>query len=224
MKTIIIALLSFSVNTASALETDGIFWQQYFWQGPKQWKLRPYVEVQTRLGDQFSRVQHLLFRPAVLYALSDQTSVWLGYGWTPTFNFNTTAFGDEQRFWQQFTHTFHLTERSSLTTRTRIEERILPSATGVGLRLRELIRYHLAFDDEKIWQLVIWDELFWQLNTVTSSVIAGYNQNRVLIGAYIQLSQNLYLEAGYLSIITRQAPPLDTKLSHGPLIAIYTSL
>lgn len=215
----------FDASLSSALETDGIFWNQFFWQGPQPWKVRPFMEIQQRMGGDISRIEHLLYRPAIMYAVDEDISLWLGYGWTPLFDVANSSFQSEQRFWQQYAHSFHLNDRMSLSTRTRLEERFIPEATGTGWRARELIRFHYAFDDAKKWQLAIWDELFWQLNAISPSVIEGFNQNRIFIGSFIEVYENLNLEIGYLSVLTRQAAPLDPlKLSHGLLFGVYTRL
>lgn len=220
--TVVSALLWCS--SASALTTDGVLWGQFFWQGPKEWKVRPYFELQERMGASFSQIEHLLFRPAVVIAPTPEMSFWLGYAWTPSFRVNTSTFTSEQRLWQQFTYTFTLTDRIALTTRTRFEERFVPGAAGLGLRARELLRLHLAFDDSKVWQFVAWDELFWQLNTISPTITAGYNQNRVLVGAYLRAFENFHIELGYLNVLAYQPDVSDLKWSHGVLLGIYTGL
>jgi hypothetical protein len=44
-----------------------------------------YLEAQNRLGQNFSGERRILIRPAVKYKINNNTSVWLGYAWTPSF-------------------------------------------------------------------------------------------------------------------------------------------
>ena len=43
-----------------------------------------YTEVQPRIGDDVSRLERLLIRPALGYNVNDKVAVYLGYAWTPT--------------------------------------------------------------------------------------------------------------------------------------------
>jgi len=44
-----------------------------------------YMEAQPRVGDDISRLERLLIRPAIGYNINPNIALFLGYAWTPTF-------------------------------------------------------------------------------------------------------------------------------------------
>jgi len=49
----------------------------------KKWLF--YMEAQPRITDDMTRLERLLIRPAVGYAITPNVTAHLGYAWTPTF-------------------------------------------------------------------------------------------------------------------------------------------
>ena len=50
--------------------------------------------------------------------------------------------------------------------RTRFEQRFIRDARGTALRVREMIRGDIALDEHQKWALVLYDELFVNVNTI----------------------------------------------------------
>ena len=110
MKKTIYTLITFIVclcgsHVAHAQRTDFQSWTlvtaQATLDSDKKWLL--YTEAQPRVGDDISRLERLLLRPALGYNFDKSTTFYLGYAWTPTFydtHYNED-FRNEQRIWQQ---------------------------------------------------------------------------------------------------------------------------
>jgi len=106
-----IAAIFFATLTASCLtstlsyaqSSDVQSWTQVITQVnlTKEWFV--YMEAQPRVGDDISRLERLLIRPAFGYNVNPNVALFLGYEWTPTFMNNNYQedFRNENRIWQQ---------------------------------------------------------------------------------------------------------------------------
>jgi hypothetical protein len=184
-------------------------------------KLRLYAEVQPRLGHNIQGVDRLLLRPAIGYQLTPAISLWQGYAWTPTFlDGNGNAhFNDEHRIFQQVLIE-NKWDRLKLTNRTRLEERFIEGARDTAVRARHMTRLAYAFDHDKKWSLVGYDELFWNLNDTQKGPQSGFDQNRSFLGVNRKLTPNLDVEAGYLLDFVNRAIPKPDKANHALLIGV----
>ena len=162
----------------------------------KEWLF--YLEAQPRIGDDVSRMERLLLRPAVGYAVTKDTSLLLGYAWTPTFmNSNYVEdFRNEQRIWQQLS-----IKDTRLGVdwqhRFRQEQRIIDEADGTSHRSRYLIRGSLPLNEGRTFGVTGYNELFVTWNTISSGPRAGFDRDRFFIGPFYTVGPARY-EAGYL--------------------------
>ncbi len=199
-------------RAARADETDSQLWTLLTVNKRFQNGVRLYGEVQPRVGNHFSDVTQLLIRPAVGYQVSPTVSLWLGYGWTPSFK---PRYVNEHRIFQQV-----LVENRyanfDMTNRTRLEERFISGAGETAYRFRHQIRFYKPLDAQKRWGAVASDELFIHLNTTPGGPQAGFDQNRPFIGLARQINKHARLEAGYqattLNPRNRPNRRLDTLL------------
>lgn len=161
-----------------AADSDLQEWSVFTFQGPKNEKLKGYFEVQPRFGSNISRMYTIMVRPAVQFSLSENSSVWLGYAWTPLLD---PTYKNEQRLQQYFIQ-FPLSG-FTLVFRTRLEERWVSGLDSVALRFRQLVRFQLPITQgESNWAFISWNEIFFHLNSPAASIQQGYNQNRFFIG------------------------------------------
>lgn len=204
------ALFLFYSLPAFAVDSDLQEWTTFTFTGPKAEKLRGYMEVQPRFGTNISRMYTIMVRPALMYQLTENSSVWLGHAWTPIV---APVYKDEQRLWQQYSILFPFSG-FTLASRTRIEERWISGVSSVAMRLRQNVRFVLPLcQSEAEWSLIAWDEIFFHLNSPTASIEAGYNQNRLFIGAGRLLYPGIKAEAGYLmNHVSRVG--LDAQMNH----------
>ena len=129
--------------TAAAQQTDFQAWSlltaNVSLSDDKSWLL--YLEAQARLGDDASRMERLLLRPAVGRQLTRSVTAFLGYAWTPTF-MNTSYesdFRSEHRIWQQLV-VRHGGGRLAWQHRIRQEQRMIAETSGMSHRTRYLVR------------------------------------------------------------------------------------
>lgn len=179
---------------ARAAESDFQVWSPLILQGDLSKRWRGYFELQPRFGAKATELDRFIVRPAVGYRLNRHVSVWLGYLWTPI---PEPEFSNEHRIFQQLLAE-HRAGKLSITNRTRLEQRMLEDADGTSLRLRHMLRLAYPIDPKKKWAVVLYDELFWNLNTVRSGPESGFDQNRIFLGLSRTVNQSVRLEGGYL--------------------------
>lgn len=160
-----------------------------------QKRLRLYAEAQPRIGNNYHEISQLILRPAVGYQVTPTWSVWGGYGWTPTFFPN---YVDEHRFFQQslFENRF---PRLEMQNRTRLEQRSIQGAGGLAWRARHQVRVARSLTTTNRWQAVVYDEVFWNLNSTPTGPKSGFDQNRFYIGAAYNADKHTRFELGYLA-------------------------
>jgi hypothetical protein len=196
-----LVVLSLSVTlTAHAQQTDFQSWTlvtaQTTLDYDKRWLL--YAEAQPRVGDDISRLERLLLRPAVGYNYTKSTTFYLGYAWTPTFY--TTKyeedFRNEQRIWQQILYK-HDMLGLAWQHRLRQEQRFIDDASSTSHRTRYLLRGSYRMSESYNAGLTGYNELFITENSVQRGPRAGFDRNRFFFGPYIVAGAGRY-EVGYL--------------------------
>jgi hypothetical protein len=156
---------------------------------------RAWLDVQVRFADDASRFSQGILRPGVGYALSRTWTVWLGYAYVrtePPYALTSTS---EQRIWEQASWSDRI-GRTRLSSRTRLEERLVSTGSQTGWRLRELLKLSVPLGS--IWSAVLYDEYFYNLNSTNYGATAGPDRNRFFIGPGVTISPQVSIEAGYL--------------------------
>ena len=159
-----------------------------------------WLDVHARRG---SGQTVAIFRPAIGLKVHSFVSVYAGYAWIPTF-FDGVSRADEHRFWQQAIVGFGTSSGIAFQSRTRTELRF-GEGDDVGFRLRQFIRFGYRPPDAKIG-LSIWDEIFIGLRDTDWGNVAGYDQNRLFIGAQFPGDGWGRAELGYLFVHLDRAP------------------
>lgn len=183
-----------AASPVRAAETDFQLWSPIVIQGDISKRWRGFFEIQPRFSENASTLDRAIIRPAVGYRLDRHHSVWLGYLYSPVLE---PEFTQEHRVFQQFLAE-HSVGKLALVNRTRLEERFLEDVHGTPLRLRHMLRLSHPLDPKKRWSVIAYDEVFWNLNTVSGGPEAGFDQNRLFVGLGRVLNKNARLEAGYL--------------------------
>lgn len=160
----------------------------------------------------------LLIRPGVGWFVTPRWSIWGGYLLTPTFADGGSP-RIEQRAWQQAQGVLFSGPSTQIASRTRLEQRMLNTQPGAGLRLRQLVRAQQTLHGDLSG--VLWDELFFALNETAWTGPAGFDANRWFAGlAWAPTGRRseaptakARVEAGYLGhIVPRTGAP--TRISH----------
>ncbi len=186
-------LILIPVLPSRAYDTDSQLWSQFVLNGRFENGVRFALEAQPRQGDYLRRLSVLILRPVVGYQVTRTMSLWLGYGWTPSFSPN---FNQEHRVFQQvlFEDSYR---RIGLINRTRLEQRSIEGAGGTGVRLRHLARAALPLDSRRRWAAVSSNELFVNLNSTPNGPRSGFDQNRLYFGGLYDVDRHTRIELGY---------------------------
>ena len=184
--------------SAAQTVTDGRVWWNVTFQErtgteePWRW----YFELQGRHRDGVTGFDQLLVRPAVAYDVTARSSLWAGYGYTPSF----PATGDvltENRIWQQYLWTGPGLG-STLQWRSRLEERWIEGNERLAWRYRQFWRLTRPLTSGAgAPTFVAWDELKIHLND-TARTDTGFDQNRLFVGLGLGVREGTRLEVGYL--------------------------
>lgn len=171
-------------------------------------KLKWWAEGQGRFADDASKFSQAIVRPGIGYQITDTTSVWVGYTWAPTTTPYVRNTFDEHRAWQQLLWTDKFSW-GRLTSRSRLEERFVPSHIGndMGARYRYLIKASIPLSFAPGFSYIIQDEAFVSLNETDWVPRRGFDQNRFFTGLGYAFNKNISAEVGYMNqyIIRRGA-------------------
>ncbi|MBA2651445.1 MAG: DUF2490 domain-containing protein [Tatlockia sp.] len=161
------------------------------------------IEGQERFGDDSSRFTQTLVRSGLGYAVTKNTSLWLGYVWVHTGLPLTMRSFEEDRIWEQLLWT-KKNQYLVFTSRTRLEQRFIENRPKVAYRARQLIKIAIPFKRYTKLSFVNSDELFWHKNDFLGRNGRGFDQNRFFIGLGYQINSALSTEIGYLNQYVRR--------------------
>jgi hypothetical protein len=182
--------------------------------GPQK-KVLAYMEVFPWLAEDVGEVRILHLRPALGYKIRDNISIWQGYAWTPLID---PEFQNEHRFYQQLLISNRF-KWFTLTNRSRLEERILQGAGGMSFRGVHLTRLDIPLGQSKKWNLVFFDQVFVNLNSVSGGPGRGFDQNMAFVGFNRKLGEHADMDMGYVNhYINRQVAP--NKMNHALLVIL----
>lgn len=220
------ALASILLFTPAArAEQDGQVWFAPIVQTPIVGKLRSWVELQARWKDDGNQLDRLIVRPAVSYSLGHGFAVWAGYGYMP---FTRIVDGEsklfpEHRFWQQVNHIGGAPDRGQVQNRLRFEERLIDGVDTAALRVRYMAR---LVHRPKSWGgfgYALWDEIFLNVNSPSSTIRAGVDQNRFAVGLQYAVSKALVFEPSYVAVNIWRANR-ETLVAHTALLFVWITL
>ena len=183
--------------------------------GSKPHAFQLWFDAHARRGGAGTTV---ILRPGVGLRLSKGFVLWAGYAFVPFFQ-DAGGRTDEHRSWLQGLGSVKFGEAISFQSRTRLEQRYRPDARGIAHRVRQFVRLAWMKPGAPIG-LVVWDELFLGLNRVGWGPTAGYDQNRVFVGAALPIGKLARVEPGYLLAHQDRTPD---KLVHAVSITLFVS-
>ena len=150
----------------------------------------------------------------------------LGFGFRRVDFFNGNIAASENRFRQHIVGKF-----GRFNMRLRLDERFSDAGSGIGFRIRPLLRYNVPLNDQGL-NLFISHESFILPNTTKWGQRSGYERMRNLVGAAFPIGPDINFDLGYLNQyrLARGTAPaimehalalqltykLDTKISASP--------
>ena len=218
--TILISLSHVS-RAGATTEFDGQFWIPFYLTFPLTDSWKGYFEVNPRVGNDLSRFDQLLIRPALGYALNPSLSLWLGYAWVTNYQ---PAFRWEHRVFQQviYRKAFSI---SKVMSRSRLEQRIFQNGSGTGIRARTMLRANFPITSAPLWAFAVYDEIFVNLTAVGNGPLAGFDQNRLFLGVNRTISPQINVDLGYQNqAINTRLKGLVNRVNHILLFQIFVNL
>lgn len=222
-------------QSTSTLNHDFRLWAPVYLTVKLPAKFIAYMEANSRFADvdEGGHIDQLLLRPALGYQLTENVSIWQGYAWVGNFNqphkSPQSPFFEENRIYQQVNYT-HKFGSFRFLSRTRLEERWIEHADGTAVRFRTMLRGSYPLPMAPQWALVVYDEVFVNLNTVGAITgrgpSSGFDQNRFFVGINRTFSKYFNMDVGYQNQLlnTRSIPDLANQMNHIVLLQFYINL
>lgn len=199
---------------------DAQFWFNVTVQGGIRGDAVYFAEVQPRFGDDASRLQQLILRPAIGVRLSPRVTLYQGYAHVALPQSGASD-RNEDRSFQQVSWTVGRIGRGELSSRTRFEQRWLSNGEETGLRLREMARYVLPLGRERGGVAALGSvEGFVALNDTDWGARAGFDQVRTFLGFELPVRGGSTVEAGYLNQIIND-PGGRARVNHVASISLF---
>nr|QMP82997.1 MAG: hypothetical protein [Caudoviricetes sp.] len=222
---LILILLPFSVNADTenlfgqwtALFVNGKFGKDSPWNYMFEANIRSSEYPKSYNNDGFD-IGSVPIRLGVGYQIDKENSVIGGY----LFQYSDPPYAKysvyENRVWEQYMNIQDYKEYGKLQLRSRFEQRTITSDSGVGLRIRQQVKYSYPID--KKWGLAISEEVFVNCNTVSWGPVEGFDQNRLFIGPYVNINDNVKVEMGYQNVFVSK-DLVDDQMNHIMAINLY---
>lgn len=198
------------VLAKETFENDLGLWTAINVNAPIKGKFESRFQFSPRLVSNITDFNQFILHALLGYRFNEHFSFFQGYAWSTLYIPN---FRREQRPYQELTFSHELS-KIVLDHRFRFEERFIQDIEGISLRARYRLKGIYPLDVKKIWSLVLFDELFVNLNSHFDGPQAGIDQNRLYAGINRKLTDNTNIDLGYqLQYLNRPGPSLD-RLNH----------
>jgi len=212
--------LSITSPTRAEVEHQGGGWLSAGGSGsleavsPKFSRLLWWFDFQARFFQNTNGLGQTVVRPALGWSLTENTSVWLGYGWIRDYPAKRSTI-DENRIWQQFLWN-GVFGRWSLQSRTRLEQRFVETGSDVGWRLRQFVKVLYPLLASERLRFAAYDEVFVALNSTDWGAHAGFDQNRLFLGFNVPIdaARQIQAEFGYLNRYASRPALLPGRMDH----------
>jgi len=217
----IIPTFALSVASPALAETehDEQAWVNLTASGSVSGDLVYFAEVQPRFGNG-ARLDQLLLRGAVGWKLSPSVTLYQGYAHVVTAIDRGRDINEERSF-QQLNVALGKPLGGELSSRTRLEQRWRSNGSGVGLRLREMVRYeHALARDSDAVNALVWSEAFVAFNDTDWGARSGFDQLRTFVGAELGLPGASTIEVGYLNQTINQTAG-RTRMNHAASVTVW---
>ena len=163
-------------------------------------------------------------RVALGYAMTDRMNFWVGYTYLATQNYGKSYVG-EQDIWPAVRYVIP-SRLGTVMLREMVEVRYV-RGDAPGIRPRTMAKLLHPLDFEPRLAIVLWDEIFFNLNNVQNNPLyglSGFNQNRAFAGMSWSFNKNTRLEFGYMNQFINRTDPRSPHTSFGSLNVISAGL
>lgn len=209
------------VQADSTVNQDFRLWAPVYLTFPLSSSFIGYMEVNPRFGDDVSKFDQLLLRPAVGYKLTDHLSIWQGYAWVGNYQ---PSFSEEHRVFQQllYRRKFPFVK---VFSRSRLEERFIGNTDGLSVRARTMLRGDFPLPNAPEWAFVLYDEIFVHVNSVGNGPESGFDQNRFFLGMNREFTKYFNMDLGYqMQALNNSQPGYINQINHIILLQFFINL
>jgi len=214
------ALLCCPAIASAQTRHDEQLWVNLTSMGTLSGDLVYFAELQPRMGDGVSRLDQLLLRGALGVKLDKAVTLYQGYAHVVVPVAGRRDINEERSF-QQVSWTIHASPGGELSSRTRFEQRWRSDGGGVGLRLREMLRYETPLKPgTKGPNALVYSEVFVALNDTRWGARSGFDQMRNFIGLEIPVGGASTVEAGYLNQLIDH-PAGRSRMNHVAALSLF---
>ena len=176
-----------------AFNNDFGIWSAVNINAPITEKVQSRFQISPRWLNNSTDFNQLILHGLLGYKFNKHISFFQGYAWSTLYIPN---FKREQRPYQELIIS-HNVKKLSLEHRFRFEERFIQDIEGVTLRPRYRLKASYPLDKKERWSLVLFDELFVNLNSHFGGPQAGIDQNRIYAGINHKFSERISGDLGY---------------------------
>lgn len=178
---------------------DPAVWMAIFYNGKvdENWIYGLELHNRMQADSVAARGNRFQFRWTVSRVLSPEFRVGVGHVYTPNFS----PHRNENRIFEQFIWT-PIHADWNLSLRTRIEQRWIERVSDVAHRIRESVRLQYL-PAEATLGAALWDEVMFNLNSLSGGPQTGLDHNRVFLGPLIRFGPQVRMELGYLNALTK---------------------
>jgi Protein of unknown function (DUF2490) len=176
---------------ARAQQQDAQAWEQLNVVVPLVPRVRVTIEQIARVSDRQGGVYTTEYGGIVGWQVLKGVEFGMGYRRVGFHSLNSAP--DEDRLRQHIVVT-----SGRFTGRLRVDERFVTTASGVGVRIRPLLRYNLPLSPKRV-ALFASHESFLLANTTRWGQRAGYERMRNILGVSFPLGKAVSADLGYLN-------------------------
>ncbi len=223
-------VLSLPALAETPIQDEAQAWQIVILRGHLTRRFLGYLDAQNHVANLTDKpgrsVQHayesqLMLRSALGVQLTDRLTYWQGFGWMPSFQ---PQFRNEYQAWEQLLYERRF-KYFSVTSRTRLESRYIENTgSGASHRVWSQLRVGVPLGRNSRWSLVVFDQPFYNLNSVPNGPRHGFNQNWAFVGVGRRLTKTLSLDAGYLNNYVRNYRPVPNRMNHVFFVSVVYNL
>ncbi|MEO1251588.1 MAG: DUF2490 domain-containing protein [Pseudomonadota bacterium] len=215
-----------AVSTASGqdIESDTQLWNAIAVAGPvkENSRLLLWFDGHARFRDNTTDLGVTIIRPALGWRVNPNLDVWAGYARVVSRGEDRPDI-EENRFWQQATYPLPELLGGRLGGRSRLEQRFRETGNDTGWRFRQFVRWERPIGESDI-SVVLWDELFLNLNDADWGQDGGFDQNRLFVGAAWHLTDSARIETGYLNNILNIPGATEDQMNHNVSLTLFWNL
>ena len=187
---------------AQTSEIAGWFFLSHSQKLVKKWSYM--TDIQLRSSPGFKYLQNILLRPGLLYKITDNHSVGIGYTYFASWDNNKSphTFDPENRIFEQYILELEL-GRLMLNNRFRLEQRFIQK-TGENVfaqRFRHQVQAKFRLNSDiafkKGWYLKLQNEIFLNIQNKENTNNNFFDQNRPYIALGYRFTKKIETEIGY---------------------------